>query len=55
VERITNLGGFIMKRIKFWVNCIKIFWKDRDSKACRAKWRRLAKEFQKASDKLGLK
>jgi hypothetical protein len=55
VEKLINFGGVIVKRIKFWVKCINIFWKDRGSKSCRAKWRRLAKEFQKASDKLGLK
>jgi len=52
---LINIRGInSMKRIKFWASCIKMVWDDRNSKSCRAKWRRLAKAFQKASDAMGL-
>ncbi|NLY46842.1 MAG: hypothetical protein GX053_12775 [Tissierella sp.] len=44
----------MIKKIKFYLECIKIVWNDRHSKNCRQKWRRLSREFEKKSRELGV-
>jgi|GEM_PF-1981233 len=42
-----------MKKIKFYIRCIKIFMKD-SGKPNRQKWRRLSRQFEKERKLLGL-
>lgn len=44
----------LIKRIKFYLRCIKITWDAREEKNCRQKWRRLARAYQKLSREMGL-
>jgi hypothetical protein len=37
----------MLKKVIFWFRCIGIVWKDRNNKACRQKYRRMAREFEK--------
>ncbi|MGJ0848284.1 hypothetical protein ACR77J_16455 [Tissierella praeacuta] len=44
----------MIKKIKFYLECIKIVWKDRHSKNCRQKRRRLLREIEKLNKQMGL-
>jgi hypothetical protein len=43
-----------MKRIVFWIRCLKVVWNERRSKSGRNKDRRLYREFRKISDNMSL-
>lgn len=36
-------------KVRFWAKCISIAWNDRKNKPCRQKFRRIAREFEKAN------
>ena len=44
----------MIKKIKFYLKCIKIVWADRRAKNCRQKWRRLSRKFEKLNKQMGL-
>ena len=42
-----------MKKLRFYMACIRIILKD-DGGPCRQKWRRIARECEKAKNRIGL-
>lgn len=43
-----------MKKLRYWVKCIKIVWKARGERNCRQKLRRLGREFIRAAQELDI-
>lgn len=44
----------MIKKIKFYWQCIKMAWEDRKTTNCRQKWRRLSRGFEKLNKEMGL-
>jgi hypothetical protein len=44
----------IMKRLKFYVKCIRIAWAARNERNNRQKWRRQARIYQTIAREMGL-